>query len=87
MGQLRTHAPQQTTPSLDHVVDAANACDGRLWWSAVSVSKLRSVRAEFGSEMIAAAFAAGKRVAALPRNEMNSIRRMRPPPQRTTPVA
>jgi hypothetical protein len=67
---------------------AANACDGEALGGAVSVSKIMKRPGRVClRDWISAAFAAGKHVAALPRNEMNSFRRMRPPPQRTTPVA
>ena len=44
----------------DHLVGAVNACDGGSGWSGVNVSKLRSVRAEFGFAMSAAALAEGQ---------------------------
>ena len=47
-------------------------------WSAVSVSKIMK-RPSRVRNWIAAALAAGRHVAALPRNEMNSFRRMRAP--------
>jgi hypothetical protein len=83
-GQLRTHARSKLRPhSITSSARLTHATGGS-GWSADSVSKIMKRPGRVClRDWIAAALAAGKLVAALPRNEMNSFRT----PQRTTPLA